>query len=47
MKIGRGLNPMGYKIGLELMVRCNCKRVSEVPITFRDRVCFKLMIKKI
>uniref|UniRef100_A0A7S2R9W2 Dolichol-phosphate mannosyltransferase subunit 1 n=1 Tax=Mucochytrium quahogii TaxID=96639 RepID=A0A7S2R9W2_9STRA len=31
------LNPMGYKIGLELMVRCNCSRVEEVPITFRDR----------
>ena len=32
-----GLNPMGYKIGLELMVRCRCKAVQEVPITFRDR----------
>ena len=32
-----GLNPMGYKIGLELMVRCGCARVAEVPITFRDR----------
>lgn len=31
------LNPMGYKIGLELMVRCNCKRIKEVPIVFRDR----------
>jgi len=31
------LNPMGYKIGLELMVRCKCKRVVEVPIRFRDR----------
>eukprot|EP00301_Raphidiophrys_heterophryoidea_P017921 c291_g1_i1.p1 GENE.c291_g1_i1~~c291_g1_i1.p1 ORF type:complete len:284 (-),score=61.12 c291_g1_i1:282-1076(-) len=33
----RSLNPMGYKIGLELMVRCKCKRIVEVPITFRDR----------
>ena len=32
-----GLNPMGYKIGLELMVRCRCASVAEVPITFRDR----------
>lgn len=32
-----GLNPMGYKIGLELMVRAKCKAVQEVPITFRDR----------
>lgn len=31
------LNPMGYKIGLELMVRCKCKNIKEVPITFRDR----------
>merc|ERR1712137_163823 len=33
----RGLNPMGYKIGLELVVRCNCKKVQEVGIVFRDR----------
>ena len=32
-----GLNPMGYKIGLELMVRCRCEKIQEVPITFRDR----------
>jgi dolichol-phosphate mannosyltransferase len=31
------LNPMGYKIGLELMVRCRCTKVVDVPITFRDR----------
>jgi dolichol-phosphate mannosyltransferase len=32
------LNPVGYKIGLELMVRCQCARaVVDVPITFRDR----------
>jgi dolichol-phosphate mannosyltransferase len=35
---GRGaLNPIGYKIGLELMVKCNCRRVYEVPIHFTDR----------
>jgi len=35
---GKGsLNPMGYKIGLELAVRCKCTNVVEVPITFRDR----------
>eukprot|EP00276_Gloeochaete_wittrockiana_P014170 CAMPEP_0184335490 /NCGR_PEP_ID=MMETSP1089-20130417/4049_1 /TAXON_ID=38269 ORGANISM="Gloeochaete wittrockiana, Strain SAG46.84" /NCGR_SAMPLE_ID=MMETSP1089 /ASSEMBLY_ACC=CAM_ASM_000445 /LENGTH=249 /DNA_ID=CAMNT_0026660177 /DNA_START=20 /DNA_END=766 /DNA_ORIENTATION=+ len=33
----KGLNPMGYKIGLELIVRCNCKKIQEVPIIFRDR----------
>lgn len=32
------LNPIGYKIGLELMVKCAAERVAEVPITFRNRV---------
>jgi dolichol-phosphate mannosyltransferase len=31
-------NPIGYKIGLELMCRCNCRHVIEVPITFHNRV---------
>ena len=29
---------MGFKIGLELMVRCGCKTVVDVPITFQERV---------
>lgn len=33
-----GLRPIGYKIGLELMVRGQFSRVVEVPIGFRDRV---------
>lgn len=32
------LQPQGYKIGLELMVRCGCKRILDVPIQFKDRV---------
>jgi len=32
-----GLNPIGYKIGLELMVRGNFTSVREVPINFSDR----------
>jgi len=32
------LNPIGYKIGLELIVKCDCKKVVEVPIHFTDRV---------
>jgi dolichol-phosphate mannosyltransferase len=35
---GADLRPLGYKIGLELIVRCNCRRIIEVPIHFRDRV---------
>ena len=31
------LNPVGYKIGLELIVKCGCKKVSEVPIHFSTR----------
>ena len=34
----RGLDPIGYKIGLELMVKCGCANVREVPITFENRV---------
>ena len=33
----RELSPIGYKIGLELMVKCGCKRVREIPIHFSDR----------
>lgn len=33
------LNPIGYKIGLELIVKCRIAyaRIAEVPITFRNR----------
>lgn len=31
------LNPVGYKIGLELMVKTGCRRCVEVPIEFADR----------
>lgn len=34
---GLDLNPVGYKIGLELLVKCGCERVVEVPIHFEDR----------
>ena len=32
------LNPVGYKIGLELLVKCDCERVAEVPIHFENRI---------
>ncbi len=32
------LNPIGYKIGLELMVKSRCRRCAEIPIIFADRV---------
>ena len=31
------IKPIGYKILLELLVKCGCSRVVEVPITFRER----------
>ena len=31
------LNPIGYKIALELIVKCNCSRIREVPIHFAPR----------
>ncbi|MFH0860172.1 MAG: polyprenol monophosphomannose synthase [Candidatus Altiarchaeota archaeon] len=34
---GVSLNPTGYKIGLEVIVKGNYRKVAEVPITFTDR----------
>lgn len=34
----RELNPIGYKIGLELIVKCGCRDVREVPIQFSNRL---------
>ena len=33
-----GLNPIGYKIGLEVLVKARCRRIAEVPIDFSDRL---------
>lgn len=34
---GAPLNPIGYKIGLEVLVKCQCRRVAEIPIFFDQR----------
>lgn len=34
---GRDFSPVGYKIGLELVIKCRCARTVEVPIHFADR----------
>lgn len=34
---GRDFNPLGYKIGLELIIKCRCARVVEIPIHFSNR----------
>ena len=31
------LRPLGYKIALELIVRCGCRQIVEVPIQFQNR----------
>ena len=31
------LNPVGYKIGLELIVKCGCTHIVELPVNFSDR----------
>ena len=31
------LNPIGYKIGLELIVKADCKKIGEIPIYFANR----------
>mmetsp|Transcript_47007 Transcript_47007/g.105438 ORF Transcript_47007/g.105438 Transcript_47007/m.105438 type:complete len:277 (+) Transcript_47007:70-900(+) len=31
------LNPIGFKIGLEIMVRCRCRPIQDVAITFQER----------
>ncbi|MCA9013830.1 MAG: glycosyltransferase family 2 protein [Planctomycetaceae bacterium] len=37
LKVREILHPVGYKIGLELLVKCRCRHVVEVPIHFADR----------
>lgn len=34
---GAPLNPIGYKIGLEVLVKGRCRRVAEIPIFFDQR----------
>ena len=33
-----GLNPIGYKIALEILIKARCTRIAEVPIEFADRL---------
>jgi dolichol-phosphate mannosyltransferase len=34
---GDKLEPIGWKIGLEIMIKCHCKHVREIPIHFAQR----------
>ncbi len=58
-KPGLELNPLGFKIGLEMIVKASPKRISEVPIQFRERqfgesklslkeqICYLIHIKRL
>jgi len=37
LNTGRGFDPIGYKILLEIIVKCRCRYVAEVPIHFDNR----------
>ncbi len=37
LRPGLMLNPLGFKIGLEMIVKASPKRISEIPIQFRER----------
>ncbi|MCX8124638.1 MAG: glycosyltransferase family 2 protein [Spirochaetes bacterium] len=32
------LNPLGFKIGLEIIVKCNPNKIIEIPISFKERL---------
>jgi dolichol-phosphate mannosyltransferase len=34
---GQTLKPIGWKIGLEIIVKCRCKSIREIPIHFSQR----------
>ncbi len=34
---GRDFNPVGYKILLELIIKCRCRQIADIPIHFENR----------
>lgn len=34
---GSQLKPIGWKIGLEIITKCHCKKIQEIPIYFSER----------
>lgn len=34
---GNALEPIGWKIGLEIIVKCRCQNIREIPIHFSER----------
>jgi dolichol-phosphate mannosyltransferase len=38
LRNGDPLKPIGWKLGLEIMLKCRCKRIREIPIHFSQRL---------
>lgn len=38
MRQGSQIKPIGWKIGLELMLKCRCQNIKEIPIHFSERL---------
>jgi len=36
--LGDPLRPIGWKLGLEIMLKCHCKKIKEIPIHFSKRL---------
>jgi dolichol-phosphate mannosyltransferase len=34
---GDALSPIGWKLGLEIMIKCRCRQIREIPIHFSQR----------
>jgi dolichol-phosphate mannosyltransferase len=37
LQAGAPLRPIGWKIGLEIIIKCDCKNIREIPIHFSQR----------
>lgn len=37
LESGDPLSPIGWKLGLEIMIKCRCRQIREVPIHFSQR----------
>lgn len=37
LESGDSLSPIGWKLGLEIMIKCRCRQIREIPIHFSQR----------
>jgi dolichol-phosphate mannosyltransferase len=38
IQAGAPLKPIGWKVGLEIIIKCHCKNIREIPIHFSQRL---------